>query len=157
MTRLLLAAMIAALASGRPAGAQTATGTISGHVVDAQNLSIPGVTVTVVSPNLQGSRTAVTSSNGDYILPLLPPGPYTITFELSGFGKVTERHDVAATQPVSVDVTMSPASVTESVTVTGTPQLVLNSGATVNYSSGSATSTIRSCVASISPAIKRRN
>ena len=91
MKRLLPALVVAALVVSRSAAAQTATGTISGHVVDAQNLSIPGVTITVVSPNLQGSRTAITSTNGDYILPLLPPGQYTITFELSGFGKITER------------------------------------------------------------------
>ena len=36
---------------------------------------MPGVTVSVESPNLQGIRTAVTSENGDYIFTLLPSGP----------------------------------------------------------------------------------
>ena len=66
--------------------AQSATGTIVGRVVDGQGLPIPGVTVVAASPNLQGVRETVTSTNGDYILSLLPSGSFTVTFELSGFG-----------------------------------------------------------------------
>ena len=51
------------------------TGTITGATVDSQGLSLPGVTVTVRSPSLQGTRTAVTDINGNYSLPQLPPGP----------------------------------------------------------------------------------
>lgn len=54
------------------ASAQSTTGTISGRVVDAQGLSIPGVTITATSPNLQGARETVTSVNGDYIISLCP-------------------------------------------------------------------------------------
>ena len=39
-----------------PLMAQSTTGTISGRVVDAQGLGVPGVTITATSPNLQGSR-----------------------------------------------------------------------------------------------------
>ena len=67
-----------AFAQGNP------TGAISGQVVDPDNLALPGVTVTVESPVLQGVRTAVSSGNGDYIIPFLPPGDYTVTFELAG-------------------------------------------------------------------------
>ena len=43
---------------GGTARAQSTTGTIRGHVNDAQGLPLPGVTVSVASPNLQGTRTA---------------------------------------------------------------------------------------------------
>jgi outer membrane receptor protein involved in Fe transport len=69
------------------------TGTIFGHVTDPDSLSLPGVTVTVASPVLQGQRTAVTTENGDYIVPFLPPGEYTVTFEVQGFASV--RHTVS--------------------------------------------------------------
>ena len=62
------------LAIAGTATAQSTTGTISGRVVDAQGLPVPGVTVTATSPNLQGTRETVTSANGDYILSLLPSG-----------------------------------------------------------------------------------
>ncbi len=98
--------------------AQTPTGAISGRVTDSGNLAVPGATVTIESPNLQGTRSAVTSANGDYIFPSLPPGPYTVTVQLSGFGTVKQARDVGAGQPVEVDVTLRPASLSEVVTVT---------------------------------------
>ena len=101
-----------------PLAAQTASGTISGRVSDSSNLAVPGATVTITSPNLQGTRTTVTSVNGDYIFPNLPPGSYTITVELSGFGTTKATRDVGAGQPVEVDVTLRPASLSEIVTVT---------------------------------------
>src|ERR1041385_2161601 len=70
------------LAIGIPAFCQgNPTGTISGHVTDPGKLSMPNVRVMVSSPVLQGVRAVVTSANGDYIIPFLPPGDYTVKFE----------------------------------------------------------------------------
>jgi outer membrane receptor protein involved in Fe transport len=113
------------------AAAQSTTGTISGRVVDAQRLSVPGVTVIAASPNLQGTRETVTSENGDYILPLLPSGAYTVTFELSGFGTQTRAVNVAPTQVVPVEVEMGPAAVSETVQVVGRAADVLTNTAQV--------------------------
>jgi outer membrane receptor for ferrienterochelin and colicin len=52
------------------------------------------------------------------LLPALPPGPYTVTVELSGFATTKQTRDVGAGQPVTVDVTLRPASLSEVVTVT---------------------------------------
>jgi len=80
----LVAAMV--LLAALPLSAQTnPTGIISGKVIDPDGLAVPGATVTLESPALQGSRTAQTSTNGDYIVPFLPAGDYTVTFELTGF------------------------------------------------------------------------
>lgn len=109
---LLIAGVTGAAAQGNP------TGGVSGVVQDGQGLPLPGVTVTVQSPVLQGTRDAVTSANGDYIIPFLPPGDYTITFELAGFQTLKQnlRIEMAATVPVSVKLQI--ATVTETVTVT---------------------------------------
>src|SRR5690349_23478992 len=80
---LLLA--LALFGTAAVAGAQSTTGTIRGHVDDTQGLALPGVTISVSSPNLQGTRVTVSSENGDYVLNLLPSGTYAVTFELSGF------------------------------------------------------------------------
>ena len=86
----LLSVLIAAALSPAPAFAQTTpTGTITGHAEDAQGGRLPGVTVTASSPSLQGTRSGVTSTNGDYIIPFLPAGDYTVKFELSGFAPRT--------------------------------------------------------------------
>jgi outer membrane receptor for ferrienterochelin and colicin len=128
-TWLLLA--VALLAVAAVATAQTTNGTISGHVADAQGLALPGVTVNAASPNLQGVRTVVTSENGDYVLQLLPSGVYTITFELSGFEKVTKSSTLAPTQTLPIDVTMGPASISETVNVVGSTADVLTQTAQV--------------------------
>ncbi|HXW06430.1 MAG TPA: TonB-dependent receptor [Vicinamibacterales bacterium] len=112
-------AVVAAIALlGGAAGAQTPTGTITGRITDADNLPVPGATVTIASPHLQGTRSAVTSGNGDYIFPGLPPGTYTVTVELSGFATTRLTRDVGVGQPVQLDVTLRPAAVSEVVTVT---------------------------------------
>jgi outer membrane receptor for ferrienterochelin and colicin len=101
-----------------PAFAQgVPTGTISGQVVSDIG-PLPGVTVTASSPNLQGVRTTVTSENGDYILPQLPPGDYVIMFTLDGFQTIQHETRVAPAQTMPVNVTLHVAQVAETVTVT---------------------------------------
>ena len=77
--------------------AQSPTGTIGGRVLDAQDAPLPGVTVTIASPALQGQQRAVTSDNGDYLFKLLPPGAYAVTFQLPGFA--TGRRDRVSCRP----------------------------------------------------------
>jgi hypothetical protein len=116
---LLLAAL---LASASQAYAQATTGTISGRVVSSDGQSLPGVTVTTTSPMLQGMRTTVTSAPGDYLIPLLPPGTYTATFELDGFQTVNRIQQVAGAYNAALDVMMSPSGVSEVVTVVADAQ-----------------------------------
>lgn len=101
------------------AHAQSTTATISGRVIDPQQLPVPGVTVTAESANLQGVRTAVTSNNGDYILSLLPPGTYRISFELVGFQRQDRTISLAPTQVLPLTAMLGPAAVVETVDVVG--------------------------------------
>src|SRR5262245_56568258 len=103
---LCAAAFVAAAAT---ASAQSTTGTIQGRIIDSQGLALPGVTVTVSSPNLQGVRAVVSSENGDYVVAQLPSGTYTVVFELSGFEKITKTTAVAPTQVVPINATMGVA------------------------------------------------
>jgi sarcosine oxidase gamma subunit len=107
------------LAAAGTASAQAPTGTISGHVISADGEPLPGVTVSAAGANLQGSRTTVTSANGDYLLPLLPPGEYTITFEIGNFEPVRQTRAIAGTQNSVVDISMSLSRINEAVTVVG--------------------------------------
>jgi hypothetical protein len=123
--------VLATVLSAAVASAQSTTGTISGHVSDSQGLALPGVTVSVASPNLQGIRSTVTSEIGDYVISLLPPGNYTVTFDLSGFQKMEKKVILAPTQTLPVDGSLGPAALTEQVTVVGTPAHVLTQTAQV--------------------------
>ncbi|HEX2643371.1 MAG TPA: TonB-dependent receptor [Thermoanaerobaculia bacterium] len=95
------------------------TGTLAGRVTSAGE-ALPGVTVTVTSPALQGSRTTTTSSIGDYNVPLLPPGDYKVTFELEGFQRVEKTVKLSAAQNSRADADLNVATVSEEIVVTGT-------------------------------------
>src|ERR687892_2829003 len=81
----LLTAASSALAQG---GGASSTGTIQGRVTDAQGAVLPGVTVTATSPSALGAQTTVTSETGNYRFPAIPPGTYSVTYELTGFNIV---------------------------------------------------------------------
>jgi hypothetical protein len=107
-----------------PLFAQTnPTGTLTGHVTDGK-VALPGVTVSVTSPNLQGTRTAVTAVTGDYILAFLPAGEYKVRFELSGFQTLDTSIKLSAAQVSRLDATMPESKVAEEVTVTGTYETI---------------------------------
>jgi hypothetical protein len=109
----------------RPANAQ-AGGSIIGTVTDQTQGVLPGVTVTVGGPALMGTRTAVTDAEGKYRVPALPAGSeYTVLFELQGFATVKReqiRLDVGFT--ATINSTLNPAGVTETVTVSGASPVV---------------------------------
>src|SRR5262245_47821677 len=75
--------------------AQSTTGTIRGQITDQQGLPLPGATVTVISSNLQGVRATTSSDHGDYVLTLLPPGTYDVTFEMPGFETIHKNVTIA--------------------------------------------------------------
>jgi outer membrane receptor protein involved in Fe transport len=100
------------------------TGTLTGRVTAADGSAMPGVLVTVTSPNLQGARTATTSESGDYNIPLLPPGEYKVTFELEGFLAPEREIKVSAAQTVRFDAEMAQATVSEEIVVTGTYETI---------------------------------
>src|SRR6476646_957638 len=114
---LLLVAAARLLVPATVVQAQT-TGRIIGQIVDAQGAALPGATVTVSSPNLQGVLTQVTDSEGNYRFLSLPPGRYAVKVELASF-KTGEQKDVQVglDRTVTVPMTLQLAGVSESVTV----------------------------------------
>jgi hypothetical protein len=125
LTRLktVLLCLAAAILVALPALAQIPTAILRGQVSN-ENKGLPGVTISVTSPNLQGTRTTVTTSNGDYILPLLPPGDYTVKYELQGFQPLERAVTLAAAQTTPLDINMTVEKVTEEIVVTGTAETI---------------------------------
>src|ERR1700683_10186 len=103
------------------ANAQGLTGTIDGKVHDQSGGVMPGVTVTLVSTELIGGpQTAVTTQEGGFHFPILPPGSYDVTFERQGFEKVEQKGiKILPDQTVTLDQQLSPGTVNQTVTVTG--------------------------------------
>ena len=95
------------------------TGTISGRVLsDAGPSTWRDRHSDLPQPPGQ-PRQRVTSENGDYIMPLLPPGTYTLSFELQGFRTLQQTTNVAAGQTVPVNISLAVAAASETVTVIG--------------------------------------
>jgi outer membrane receptor protein involved in Fe transport len=122
----LALALAVALGLAPSASAQgTQTSTLSGSVNSTDGAMLPGVTVALSSPSLQGERTTTTDANGNYIFRGLNGGVYKVTFALSGFGTVEREVIIALGTTPTVDTALSVASMTESVTVTAVAPSVL--------------------------------
>jgi hypothetical protein len=106
-----------------PLLAQNPTGTLAGRVTDGKE-TLPGVTVTITSPSMQGSRTAVSSVDGDYIFKFLPPGEYKVRFELQGFQTQDTSVKINAASSQKLDAVMPMTQVAEEVTVTGSYETI---------------------------------
>ena len=122
---MLLGIAASAWAQGNP------TGTIRGQIMDPGNLPLPGVTITAASPAMQGTRSTVTSANGDFIIPFLPPGDYTVTIELQGFQQQKKAVSVAMADTQPFSITLALAGVQETVTVTASAQTEVLTTSTV--------------------------
>jgi hypothetical protein len=99
------------------------TGAISGTVTsDGQPL--PGVTVEARSNVLPQPRVTTTSANGDYRLPALPVGRYTVTYSLSGMQGQTRNVEVYLGGDANVNVSLGVEAVAETITVTADSPLI---------------------------------
>src|SRR5215467_4605656 len=113
----LIACACVLLLAPMAAVAQT-TGTIEGTVTDQSGGSLPGVTVEITSPNLQGTRVATTGNDGRFRFAGVPPGPYKVTANLSGMGAVQKNATVTLDSTATVNMQMQLAA-KEAATVTG--------------------------------------
>ena len=117
--------------SASPAFAQQ-TGSIRGRVIDSGGGLLPGVTVEARSNVLPTPRVTTTEANGEYRLPALPPGDYTLTFTLSGMQAVTRQAQVQLAAGHGRGARRSAsAAVTETVDVVATATLVDRDSATL--------------------------
>jgi len=121
-----LGVVIIGLAASLAAGQSAQSASLVGRVADESGAAMPGVTVTLKSPALQVSQlSAVTGAEGDYRVLELPPGVYTVTFELTGF-QTSVRTDVHLTTGSAgrVDAMMKIGALSETVQVTGLSPVV---------------------------------
>ena len=83
------------------------------------------MTVTATSPALLGAQTTVTSETGNYRFPAVPPGTYSVSFELAGFN--TFKRDAVSIGlgfTAQVNVELSLATLQETVTVSGSSPVI---------------------------------
>ncbi|MDQ3281205.1 MAG: TonB-dependent receptor [Acidobacteriota bacterium] len=118
LTLLMLLVASVAMAQSSTSGA------LVGRVSDATG-AVPGVTVEITSPTQPGTKVAVTDSNGEFRFSSLTPGTYTLTANLSGYSPLNQSNiNVGLNRTTTLDLTLRPANVSETITVTADAPVV---------------------------------
>src|SRR5882724_10358680 len=76
---------------------------VSFYATDASGGSIAKASVTVLNAATGFSRSAQTSDAGEYTIPALPAGDYSVTVVFSGFGKQTKNITLQVGQSAALD------------------------------------------------------
>jgi hypothetical protein len=111
---LLLAVLL--VVSGLLLHAQEYRGTIYGAVADPNGAMVPGAVVTAAGP--QQTYHATANSGGEFVIPFVELGVYTVSVDAPGFGTEKQsniRIDVAA--KIELKFTLKVGSTAESITV----------------------------------------
>ncbi len=97
----------------------------TGHVQDSSGAAVVKAQVTVHNEETGVEATSSTTSAGDYTVPYLRPGHYTLSVKSPGF-KVANRYgiELQAAQVAAIDFTLSVGSAAQSVTVDGSEALL---------------------------------
>lgn len=111
---------------------------IAGTVYDQNRSVVPGATITVKNERTGEERTAIAGDQGQYIITALRPSFYTVRVSAAGFSEAKFTGiQLTVGQELKLDVELRPASVAETITVTGLeePAIDMSSariGASVN-------------------------
>jgi hypothetical protein len=120
---LLLFTLVAAIANG--AYAQGATATLSGVVTDQTGAVVPAVNIAVISIAQGFQRTATTNDEGVFVVPLLPPGNYTVKAEHEGFTPAEFRDVILnVNDQRTIKIPLKVGSVNQTVDVLDSPALI---------------------------------
>lgn len=117
---------------GNAAWSQEFRGTISGTITDPSGAMVPGATV-VVRESQTGTVSQTKSDNdGQYVLPFLMPGTYSISVTMSGFEKTVRNNITLQTQehPI-VNIALAVGEASQTVTVTTEAPLLDQANASV--------------------------
>src|SRR5882724_1075757 len=123
--RYLRAATFCALLPVWALIAQNDRGTITGEVRDPANALVAGAAVIATNTETGVESKTVTTATGNYTIPSLPAGKYSLSVESAGFKKLIQQGiTVEVAQTHRMDVTLQIGSTSESVTVTAEAPLL---------------------------------
>jgi Carboxypeptidase regulatory-like domain/TonB dependent receptor len=116
----ILAAILLAAIFAAPGSAQTFRGTILGTVTDSSGAAVAGATVTIKNVDTGVIRSTTSNVSGEFNMPELPIGTYTVTIEQNGFqSSVTTGIVVQVAATARVDVSLKPGEMKQQVVVSG--------------------------------------
>lgn len=131
MKGIVTAALLAAVCA-LPLFSQDGRGSIVGRVVDTSGAVMPGAGVRATSISTGVAAAVKTNESGNFTLPYLLPGTYTVQSEMDGFKKfVRENVQVRVGETVEVNISMQLGDVAETVEVKAETPLLSTAEATV--------------------------
>jgi hypothetical protein len=101
-----------------PVGAQVVSGVILGTVVDASGAVVTGAPITVTNEQTNFTFKTITDSSGNYVVPNLPPGSYSVKVEANGFkASLAKGLVLLSNRTVRADVSLETGAVLQAVEV----------------------------------------
>jgi carboxypeptidase family protein len=133
--------IVSLLGAARVYGQGGATGAISGTVLDTSGGGVSGADVQIIATRTELlARRLSTSTEGEFVAPLLPPGTYIVVVNKSGFGEAKVGGiEVRVTETTRVTITLKPGSVSEKVEISAQVTSVETTNATTGQSIGTET------------------
>jgi hypothetical protein len=132
--KLALLSLFALLlfAGVKSARAQEFRGTISGTISDSSGAVVPHAALTARETSTGTVNRTTSDAAGQYVIPFLPPGTYTVTAEAKGFETLVQTGIVLESQghPI-INLAMQVGSLSQTVTVTAAPPLLDMANASV--------------------------
>ena len=133
LKRLGLAATALLLAGQVLVQAQTATGRITGVVLDQSEGVLPGATVSLESQLTGAARQVETNASGVFTFPFLPVGVYSVTAEQEGFrGSRRGNIDLNVGQVIRFELALEIGEISETVEVQATAAVIDSESAAVS-------------------------
>ena len=130
--RSLPSALVLAAAFLSPCFAQDPRGTILGRVNDSSGAAVPGAEVRAVNENTGVAASAKTNDAGNFTMPYLLSGTYTVSSEHQGFKKWNRPGvQVRINDSVEVDIDLQLGATTETVEVSATTPLLATAEASL--------------------------
>lgn len=122
---LLLAVLVCLGVTARSYAQSASSATILGNVIDPAGRTVPNVKVVARNVDTGLERETLTTSEGLYVIPNLPPGTYNVRVEASGFAKAEAKGvTIQIGDQRGVNFKLALASVTTEITVSATTPLV---------------------------------
>ncbi len=130
----LMAALLAAflLALAIPAAAQDSRGTVLGRVTDTSGAVVPNAEVRIVNDATGVAASAKTNDAGNFVLPYLLTGSYTLTCENPGFKKWSRGGiQIRIQDSVEVNIALEVGNASETIEVRDTTPLLATAEASL--------------------------
>jgi hypothetical protein len=120
MQRSIALSIVSILSMAATGFGQEFRGSLSGHVLDPQSAAVPSAKVSATENDTGAKFTTVSNGDGTYVLPFLPPGPYSVQVEAPGFKRyVNGNVRITTNEREQLDVQLALGAIDQTVTVTG--------------------------------------